>query len=98
MSRRPRASGYFRTSYAQDLALIETRTERTALAVLLIALTALPFLASPFLLDLAAQVLLAVGLIFYVMPWLGLSLLDLCRDVAAFDVPMQVWQSIRSIL
>ena len=59
MSRRPRASGYFRTSYAQDLALIETRTERTALAVLLIALTALPFLASPFLLDLAAQVLLA---------------------------------------
>ena len=30
MSRRPRASGYFRTGYAQDLGLIETRTERLA--------------------------------------------------------------------
>ena len=59
MSRRPRASGYFRTGYAQDLALIETRTERLALAVLLVALLAFPFLASPFLLDLANQVFLA---------------------------------------
>jgi branched-chain amino acid transport system permease protein len=59
VSRRPRASGYYRTDYAQDLALVETRTERVALAVLLVALTALPFLATPFLLDLAAQVLLA---------------------------------------
>jgi branched-chain amino acid transport system permease protein len=59
VSRRPRASGYFRTAYAQDLALIETRTERTALAVLLIALAAFPFLASAFLLDLANQVFLA---------------------------------------
>ena len=59
MSRRPRASGYFRTAYAQDLALIETRTERLALAALLLALVALPILASPFLLDLATQVLLA---------------------------------------
>ena len=59
MSRRPRASGYFRTHYAQDLALIETRAEWTALTALLIALAGLPFVASPFLLDLAAQVLLA---------------------------------------
>ena len=59
MSRRPRASGYFRTDHAQDLALIQTRTERVALAALLVALVAFPFLASPFLLDLAAQVLLA---------------------------------------
>ena len=44
MSRRPRASGYFRTAYAQDLALIETRTERLALAALLLALVALPIL------------------------------------------------------
>jgi branched-chain amino acid transport system permease protein len=59
VSRRPRASGYFRTDHAQDLALIQTRTERVALAALLVALAAFPFLASPFLLDLAAQVLLA---------------------------------------
>jgi branched-chain amino acid transport system permease protein len=59
VSKRPRASGYFRTDHAQDLALIQTPTERVALAALLVALSAFPFLASPFLLDLAAQVLLA---------------------------------------
>ncbi len=59
MSRRPRASGYFRTGYAQDLALIETRTERVSLGVLMIALAVFPFLASPFYLDLANQVFLA---------------------------------------
>jgi branched-chain amino acid transport system permease protein len=59
VSRRPRVSGYYRTDYAQDLALVETRTERAALAALLVFLAALPFLATPFLLDLAAQVLLA---------------------------------------
>jgi branched-chain amino acid transport system permease protein len=59
VSRRPRASGYFRTGYAQDLALIETRTERRSLAVLVVALLAFPFLASPFYLDLANQVFLA---------------------------------------
>jgi len=59
VSRRPRASGYFRTGYAQDLKLIETRTERAALAALLVVLAAFPFLASPFLLDLANQVFLA---------------------------------------
>jgi branched-chain amino acid transport system permease protein len=60
VSRRPRASGYFRTGYAQDLSLVETRTERRALAVFLIALLAFPFFASPFQLDLANQVLLAI--------------------------------------
>jgi len=59
VSRRPRASGYFRTGYAQDLELIETRTERMALAALLVVLAAFPFFASPFLLDLANQVFLA---------------------------------------
>ena len=60
MSRRPRASGYFRTGYAQDLALVETRTERWSLAVLLLVrCSAFPFLASPFQLDLANQVFLA---------------------------------------
>ena len=29
MSRRPRASGYFRTGYAQDLKLVETRVTNT---------------------------------------------------------------------
>jgi branched-chain amino acid transport system permease protein len=59
VSRRPHASGYFRTGYAQDLKLIQSRTERTVLAALLAALALLPFLASPFLLDLANQVFLA---------------------------------------
>ena len=59
MSRRPRASGYFRTGYAQDLSLVETRTERMSLGVLLAALLAFPFVASPFYLDLANQVFLA---------------------------------------
>jgi branched-chain amino acid transport system permease protein len=55
----PRASGYFRTGYAQDLALVQTRTERISLIVFAAALVALPFVASPFLLDLACQVFLA---------------------------------------
>lgn len=56
----PRASGHFRTSYAQDLALVETRLERASLAALLLALLVLPLVASPFQLDLAAQVFLAI--------------------------------------
>ena len=55
----PRASGYFRTGYAQDLALLQTRTERGSLAVLVLVLAVLPFLASPFVLDLSCQVFLA---------------------------------------
>ena len=60
MSKRmPRASGYFRTSYAQDLALTETRLERVSLVALLVALMIFPFIASAFYLDLASQVFLA---------------------------------------
>ncbi|MBX9592568.1 MAG: branched-chain amino acid ABC transporter permease [Hyphomonadaceae bacterium] len=59
MSRQPRASGYFRTGYAQDLKLVQTRAERASLALLGAVLLAFPFLASPFLLDLANQVFLA---------------------------------------
>lgn len=55
----PRASGYFRTAYAQDTALVQTRSEKASLALFLIVLAALPFLVGPFLLDLACQVLLA---------------------------------------
>jgi branched-chain amino acid transport system permease protein len=59
VSRQPRASGHFRTGYAQDLKLLQTPIERWALAALLAVLAGLPFLASPFLLDLANQVFLA---------------------------------------
>jgi branched-chain amino acid transport system permease protein len=55
----PRASGYFRTSYAQDLRLVETRTQRFFLAAFSIGLLALPFAVGAFALDLANQVLLA---------------------------------------
>jgi branched-chain amino acid transport system permease protein len=55
----PRASGYLHTGYGQDIALLQTRTERTALALLLVTLAVVPFVASPFLLDLACQVFLA---------------------------------------
>jgi branched-chain amino acid transport system permease protein len=59
VSRQPRASGYFRTGYEQDLALIGTRLERRSLAVLVLALLAFPLVATPFQLDLASQVFLA---------------------------------------
>jgi branched-chain amino acid transport system permease protein len=55
----PRASGYFRIDYAEDLALLQTRAERVSTVAFLVILAALPFLASPFLLDLACQVFLA---------------------------------------
>jgi branched-chain amino acid transport system permease protein len=55
----PRASGYFRSGYGQDLALLQTRTERVSLAIFLLMLAGFPFVASPFALDLACQVFLA---------------------------------------
>ncbi len=55
----PRASGYFRTSYVQDLALTQTRLERVSLLMFAIMLAAFPFLANAFYLDLACQVFLA---------------------------------------
>jgi branched-chain amino acid transport system permease protein len=59
VSSQPRASGYFRTSYGEDLALIGTRLQRASLVVLAIALVGFPLIASPFQLDLACQVFLA---------------------------------------
>ncbi len=60
MSKRmPRASGYFRTSYAPDLALVETGLERAGLLALLVILAGFPFLASAFWIDLASQIFLA---------------------------------------
>jgi len=55
----PHASGYFRTRYERDLALLDTRVQKTASALLALALLAFPWIDSPFLLDLANQVLLA---------------------------------------
>lgn len=54
----PRSSGYFRTSYARDAALVDTRAQKGWLAALGIALLAYPFVAGAFALDLANQVLL----------------------------------------
>jgi branched-chain amino acid transport system permease protein len=56
----PRASGYFRTSYAQDLRLVDTRTRQTSLVLFLLAALLLPPFAGGFAIDLANQVLLAV--------------------------------------
>jgi branched-chain amino acid transport system permease protein len=55
----PRSSGYFRTRYAQDHALLETRTQRASFIVFAVALCGFPFVVSGFALDLANQVLLA---------------------------------------
>lgn len=55
----PRASGYFRTSYAQDLRLIETRLRRVAATLFAVALLVFPYFATGFHLDLANQVFLA---------------------------------------
>ena len=53
------ATGYFPTSYDQDLALVRTRFQGVWLAAFTMALLAFPFLASPFQVDLACQVFLA---------------------------------------
>src|SRR5215813_15117805 len=55
----PRASGYFRTDYAQEIALTKTRLERVSLVIFVALLIAFPFVASAFYLDLATQVFLA---------------------------------------
>ncbi|MFH1489856.1 MAG: branched-chain amino acid ABC transporter permease [Pseudomonadota bacterium] len=56
----PYASGYFKTNYAGDLGLVETRTRRVCLCLFLVFLVIYPFLASPFWLDLVSQVCLAL--------------------------------------
>ena len=59
MSRQPRASGYFRTTYTQDFSLFGRAASSCGLAVFVIALLAFPLIASPFQLDLACQAFLA---------------------------------------
>jgi len=41
-------------------------------------------------LGIAAQFVLAIGVVFYVLPWMGLELLETARAVADFDLPMRV--------
>jgi hypothetical protein len=43
-------------------------------------------------LGIAAQLVLAVGVIFYVLPWIGLELLDTARAVAEFDLPTRLFR------
>jgi hypothetical protein len=49
------------------------------------------------ILGVAAQALLVVVVIGYVMPWLGLGLLDMARDVAAFNLPLRIGQPFAGI-
>ena len=51
--------GYFKTTYTGDLALVDTRLRRVALAALVVGLLLLPRFGSSFVLDLAAQTALA---------------------------------------
>jgi hypothetical protein len=41
-------------------------------------------------LGITAQFVLAFGIIFYVLPWMGLELLDTAHAVAEFDLPIRV--------
>jgi branched-chain amino acid transport system permease protein len=59
VSSQPRASGYFRTRYAQDTALLQTRLQRVSAVFFAAALVCFPLVASNFYLDLASQVFLA---------------------------------------
>jgi branched-chain amino acid transport system permease protein len=56
----PYASGYFRTSYADDLSLLETRTRVVLLGLFLVLLCLVPLFASAFILDLAILVFLTL--------------------------------------
>ncbi len=55
----PRSSGYLRTSYARDVALLDTHTQAMWTVVFAVAFVGYPFFASPLALDVANQVLLA---------------------------------------
>ncbi|HZM33525.1 MAG TPA: branched-chain amino acid ABC transporter permease [Burkholderiales bacterium] len=55
-------SGYFRTSYLEEVALLDTRAQKAWFAVLVALLLTVPFIAGPLWLDLANQILLgAIG-------------------------------------
>jgi hypothetical protein len=45
---------------------------------------------SGFVLGFIAQLGLAIGILFYLLPWIGFELLDTARAVAEFDLPIRV--------
>jgi branched-chain amino acid transport system permease protein len=51
-------SGYYRTSYMQEVALLDTRTQKAWFTVFVILVLIFPFAAGPLWLDLANQILL----------------------------------------
>ncbi len=53
-------SGYFKTTYEADMVLVDTRLRKVSLVILLLALALFPRVASPFVLDLAAQAAIAL--------------------------------------
>lgn len=55
----PNASGYFRISYCEDFALLDTRTQKLSFVAFGALLLVLPLIGTPLLIDLANQVLLA---------------------------------------
>jgi branched-chain amino acid transport system permease protein len=55
----PYASGYFRTSYNQDIILLDTFTQKVSFAIFCLFLLILPFFAKPLVVDIANQVFLA---------------------------------------
>lgn len=54
------ASGYFKTTYENELSLVETSSRWVCLIALIVGLIIFPFFASAFLMDLANQVFLAL--------------------------------------
>jgi hypothetical protein len=44
------------------------------------------------ILGLSLQLLLALGVLVYIMPWLGFELLDMADGVAALDLPARLGQ------
>ena len=49
-------------------------------------------LAVGFFLGVVIQALQTAGMIGFAMPWLGLELLDVARDVATFNLPARMGQ------
>jgi hypothetical protein len=50
------------------------------------------------ILGLAAEALVAVLAIGHLMPWVGLELLGIARDVAACNLPMRLWLLFGAVL
>ena len=64
---------------------------------LLASVLALQGFAGAFL-GIAAQAVLAIGVIGFIMPWLGLGLLDTARAVADFNLPARLGQFVAGTL